>query len=50
MKTLYRPRVVNNKLGDLGSDIAVNRLLTVVKPSVSAVAAPRWSVIEHFLL
>ena len=47
---LYRLKFMNNKLGDLGSDTDVNGLLTVIKPSASAVAAPRWSFIEHFLL
>lgn len=50
MKTPYCPKFVNNKVGDLGSDIDVNGLLTVIKPSASAVAAPRWGFIEHFLL
>lgn len=53
---LNRPKVVNNKLGDLGSDTDVNRLLTVIKPSASAVAAPSplefyraFPFIGHFL-
>lgn len=44
---LYHPKFVNNKQRDMGSDMDINGLLTVIKPSASAVAAPRCSFTEH---
>lgn len=47
---LYHPKFVNNEQRDMGSDTDVNGLLTAIKPSALAVAAPRCSFTEHFLL